>query len=107
MSPPMEPFSFLAGKEVLQAGHEGWNLDQLPNDGEDRQMRIRVGFTRSFRAVPLVHLGVTGLDVSERDCARLAVSTDNVTTEGFDIVLGTWLNTRLWRVDVSWLALGA
>jgi hypothetical protein len=103
----MEPFSFLAGKEVMQAGQEGWTLDQLPTAGEDRAMRIRVGFARGFREIPLVHLGVTGLDVSERDCARLSVSTDNVTTDGFDIVLGTWLNTRLWRVEVSWLALGA
>jgi hypothetical protein len=103
----MDPFSFLAGKEVLQAGQEGWSLDQLPVAGEDRAMRVRVGFSRSFRGIPLVHLGVTGFDISERDCARLTVTTDNVTTEGFDIVLGTWLNTRLWRVEVSWLALGA
>jgi hypothetical protein len=103
----MEPFSFLAGKEVMQAGQDGWTLDQLPSDGQDRAMRVRVGFARGFREIPLVHLGLTGVDVSERDCARLTVATDNVTTEGFDIVLGTWLNTRLWRVEVSWLALGA
>jgi hypothetical protein len=79
----MEPFSFLAGKEVMRAGREGWNLDQLPIDSEDRAMRVRVGFSRSFRAMPLVHLGVTGIDISERDCAWLTVTTDNVTTEGF------------------------
>jgi hypothetical protein len=107
MNAPVEPFVFLAGKEVLGIGSEGWTLDQLPTDGLDRSARTRIAFSRAFRTPPLVHLGVTGFDISERDCARLTVAAENVTTEGCDIVLGTWFNTRLWRVEVSWLALGA
>lgn len=107
MSNAMEPFSFLAGTEVLGTGREGWTLDQYPQEPGDREVLARVSFSRPFRTAPLVHLGLTGFDIDHRDAARLKVSAANVTTEGFEIVLGTWLNTRMWRVEVSWLALGA
>lgn len=103
----MEPFSFLAGKEVLGADTEGWLLDQPPPAQSDRSLCVRVGFSRPFRSPPLVHLGLTGFDISERDCARLSLEARNVTRDGFEIVVGTWFNTVIWRVEVSWLALGA
>ena len=108
MSHVVQPFSFLAGTEVLGTGTEGWNLDQLPEPGgEDRWVRTTIRFTRPFNATPLVHLGVTGFDISNQDAARFKVTTSNVTPEGFDLVVSTWLNSRLWRAEVGWLAIGA
>jgi hypothetical protein len=107
MNTAMEPFSFLAGRQVLGVETEGWDLDQPSADGADRRLRVKVGFASPFRSAPLVHLGLCGFDISEHDCARLTVEAQNVTREGFEIVLGTWFNTRLWRVEVNWLALGA
>ncbi len=108
MSNAVEPFSFLAGTEVLGTATPGWDLDQLPAPGgPDRAARAYVAFARAFLAVPLVHLGITGLDVSNQDAARVTVTAANVTTEGFEIVVSTWFDTRIWRTQVSWLAIGS
>jgi hypothetical protein len=106
MSNSVDPMSFLAGTEKLGFRHEGWVLDQAPADG-DRFFRARVVFSRPFRNAPLVHLGVSGFDISNQDAARLRASAMNITPEGFEVVLTTWFDTRLWWVDVNWLAIGA
>ena len=107
MNQSMQPFSFLAGKETLDNRAERWNLDRLSEDGADRSVRWRVAFSSPFRSPPLVHVGITGFDIANQDAARLTTGVENVTSDGFDIVVGTWLNTRIWRVEMSWLALGA
>lgn len=108
MTYAVQPFSFLAGTETLGVQTAGWNLDQLPEPGgPDRAARAAVRFARPFNAVPLIHLGVTGLDVSNQDAARVVVQAENVTTEGFEVVVSTWFDTRLWRTQVSWLAIGS
>ncbi len=99
-------FSFLAGTEVLGSQQAGWSFDQS-GDGSDRGFRQYVAFQRSFRNPPLVHLGIAGFDIANQDAARLTASVANITSDGFEIVLSTWLHTRLWRVDVNWLALGS
>jgi len=104
MSNAVEPLSFLAGSEVLGQAMDGWMLDQ--EGGGDRLFRASVRFEKPFRQMPLVQVGLAGFDISNRDAARLAVATSNVTNEGFDIVLSTWLHTRLWRADVNWIAVG-
>jgi hypothetical protein len=106
MSNLAEAFNFLAGTEVLGSTRVDWGFDQT-GDGSERSYRQYVAFQRPFRNPPLVHLGIAGFDISNQDAARLTASVANVTHEGFEIVLATWLHTRLWRVDVSWLALGA
>jgi hypothetical protein len=102
MSP--DGFTFLAGTEVL-GSQPGWTFDQS-GDGSDRSFRHYVAFQQSFRFAPLVHLGIAGFDIANQDAARLTATTANVTPQGFEIVLSTWLHTRLWRVDINWLALG-
>jgi hypothetical protein len=102
----IEPMAFLAGTESMGFKSEGWTLDSDPPHDADRFHRARVGFARPFRGLPLVHLGISGLDVDNRDAARLTVGATDVTSEGFTIVLSTWFNTRIWRVDVNWLAIG-
>ncbi len=99
-------FTFLAGTEILGSQHAGWTFDQ-GGDGNDRSFRRHVAFQRSFHYQPLVHLGIAGFDIANEDAARLTAAAANITPEGFEIVLSTWLHTRLWRVDVNWLALGA
>ena len=102
----MPPLNLLSGIEVLSNAREGWTLDHTSGFTEDRRFRARVRFDRAFNAVPVVHLGIVGFDISEKDCARLATSVANISIGGFEIVLSTWLNTQVWRVDVSWIAIG-
>jgi hypothetical protein len=106
MSSAMTPMNFLAGTEALGSLTEGWTLDQAPHGTPARTFRSRVDFERAFNDVPLVHLGLAGFDISNQDSGRIASRAENVSREGFEIVLTTWLHTRLWRVDVNWLAIG-
>ncbi len=102
----MQPFNFLAGTETLDSTRTGWVLDQV-SGSDDRSFRAWIPFSRPFGAPPLVHVGIAGFDIANQDAARLTTSVAQVTAEGFEIVLSTWLATRMWRVDVSWLAIGA
>jgi H-type lectin domain len=106
MSMAITPLNFLAGTETLGSLSEGWNLDHAPHGCAGRTFRSRVVFGRAFNGRPLVHLGLAGFDVSNQDSARVTTQVENVSAEGFDIVIGTWLHTRLWRADVNWLAIG-
>jgi hypothetical protein len=106
MSTAITPLNFLAGSEKLGTLNEGWTLDQAPHGSPARSFRSRITFERPFNGTPLVHLGMAGFDVSNQDSARVTSSAENVSQEGFDIVIGTWLHTRVWRVDVNWLAIG-
>ena len=106
MSNAITPLNFLAGCEAMGTQNQGWNLDHAPHGTPERSFRRRVVFERPFNDAPLVHLGIAGFDISNQDSARVSTRAENVSPEGFDIVLGTWLHTRLWRVDVNWLAVG-
>ncbi len=109
MSAEIEPLVFLAG--VNKLGGEGdWPLS-LPGEpgpqGERRSCVQSVAFERAFRSAPVVHVGVVGFDISNHDCARLQVRAVNITESGFDVMVETWLNSRVWSVDVSWFAIGS
>ena len=46
----------------------------------------------------------------DTDCkanARMEVVAENIATDGFDIVFRTWGDSRIARVRVSWMAIGA
>jgi hypothetical protein len=103
----MQPLNFLAGTEALHSLRDGWTLDDAPHGAPERSFRTRIRFERPFHMTPLVHLGIAGLDAGNEDATRLTASTANVTQDGFEIVLTTWLHSKLWRVDVNWLAIGS
>lgn len=107
MNNGVEPLSFLSGTELLGSAREGWTLDQESGFTEDRFFRAQVFFERPFNNIPVVQLGIVGFDISNQDAARLKASVSNISPQGFEIVLSTWLNTRAWKVDVSWLAIGS
>lgn len=106
MSTNLTPLNFLSGVESLGSLHPDWSLDQAPHGSPERTFRSHVRFERAFSGQPLVHLGIVGLDASGEDATRIIARAENVSHAGFDIVLTTWLHSRLWRVDLSWLALG-
>jgi len=106
MTSTVEPMSFLAGTESLGFTLDSWNLHAEPPHDGDRCYSTRVAFAHAFRGVPLVHIGISGLDASNQDAVRVTASAAAITPEGFEIVISTLLDTRLWRVDVNWLAIG-
>jgi hypothetical protein len=51
-------------------------------------------------------VGITGFDIDHRDNARLNVGIVAIDERGFQLELRTWWNTRLWSVELNWIALG-
>jgi hypothetical protein len=101
----MEPLVFVAGVNSFGAEDEGWQLAATPAE-ENRLFRARVSFEQPLRSLPVVHLGMVGLDIGNEDAARLRLRAENISADGFDVVIETWLNTKIWSVSVSWLAVG-
>jgi hypothetical protein len=99
----LAPLAMLSAIVPLGSSLEGWTL--LEGSGT-RAFRCSVVFEHAFSAPPVVHLGVVGVDACKDHNLRLRVRAEDVTSAGFTIVTETWLETRLWAVDVSWLAVG-
>jgi hypothetical protein len=86
----------------------GWTLAELDEHAMEQARRFvtRISFDSAFSYVPLVHVGVTGFDVDHSDSARLSVRAEAIDEAGFDVVILTWQHSRIYQVDISWLALG-
>ena len=101
----MTPLSLLSAVVTLDASLAGWTLLDRGTQA-DRVARHHVVFERSFAAPPVVHVGIAGIDVSKDDNVRVRVRALDITSSGFVVEAATWLNTKIWSVDVSWLAIG-
>ena len=88
---------------------EGWTLaTPAPDAGDEiRVLRFAVYFSSPFDAPPIVHLGLTGFDLDQRDAGRLTLTATEITGTGFIAEISTWRETRVYSVAFSWLALGA
>ena len=103
----MLPLNMLAGAVRFDDSLPDWTLLDAPErEGSTRVFRGRVEFERGFSAFPVVQIGVTGFDIDRGANARLNVAVVGVDVQGFDVEVRTWWDSRLWSVDLSWLAIG-
>lgn len=105
----MNPWKILSANVHLGTSTEGWNLAKPPTEGTEaiRVFRFKVYFGAPFRTPPVVHLGLTGFDLDQRDSSRLTLTARDITEKGFTAEIATWRETRVYSVAFSWLALGA
>jgi len=99
----LAPLVMLSAVVPLGSLAPAWSLHE--GDGP-RRFAHTVRFERAFTAAPVVHLGVVGVDASRDHNLRLRTSAQDITPTGFTIVVQTWLQSQIWSVDVSWLAIG-
>lgn len=71
-----------------------------------RERRRAVQFSEAFRDAPMVHTSISLWDVDTKSPVRVEVTAENITPRGFDIVFRTWLDTRIARLRVAWMAIG-
>jgi H-type lectin domain len=92
------------GSQVLFSDfqHDG---TMWTGDGE-RELRKRVAFSEPFVTAPAVKVTMSMWDVDHSANSRMDVMSDEVTTEGFEIVFRTWGDTRVARVRADWIAIG-
>ena len=95
----------LSSVAILDSNLEGWTLLDAGPDSS-RAFVFKVNFERPFATSPLVHVAIAGFDIENHDAARLRVRAVDIHAGGFGIQVETWLSTRVWSVDVSWLAIG-
>lgn len=74
---------------------------------DDRDFRLPVTFDAKFDAPPMVTLGLSGIDIAHEQNARLVLVAEDISPEGFTIVLRTWSDTRIGRASASWMAVGS
>lgn len=71
-----------------------------------RERRRKVRFGQTFRSEPAVHLSISLWDVDTGSAVRIEVTAELITPKGFEIVSRTWLDTRVARLRVAWMAIG-
>lgn len=71
-----------------------------------RERRRPVWFARKFRGPPSVQVSVALWDVDTDSALRAELVAENVTDARFEIVFRTWLDSRVARLRVTWMAIG-
>jgi len=101
------PLAMLSAVVSLDSSLPDWTLLEPGDGAAPRRFSMPITFDVAFKAPPVVQLGVVGVDASKDDNLRLKVRAEAISPSGFELVAETWLNSRLWGVDVSWLAIGS
>ena len=76
-----------------------------PLDRKRRPMFPPLGLAQLAAFLPKARYSST----RDRSLAQVplpSVRAEQITAEGFTIVVETWLHTLVWSVDLSWLAIG-
>ena len=72
-----------------------------------RQRKKTIVFSEQFSEAPAVQVSMSLLDMDKETNLRADVQAKNVSATGFDLIFRTWGDTRVARVRLSWLAIGA
>ena len=104
---PWKVLSSVVGVGILT---DGWNLADAPPEQDSKESRtfgIEIRFDSPFESIPVVQLGLTGLDMDQRDSARVTLKAEQITPFGFTATISTWASSRVHAVEFNWLAIGA
>lgn len=66
-----------------------------------------IGFDRPFSGPPNVHVSLTLWDMDSAHNVRADLTAEDISEAGFTAVFRTWLDTKVARVRISWIAIGA
>ncbi|WP_455212738.1 H-type lectin domain-containing protein [Kaarinaea lacus] len=106
INPTLVPIKMCSAIVEFNQFTPDWTLAQENASEGSRTFVSSVLFDVPFSNVPIVHVGLSGFDIDQRDSARISVHAEAITSNGFDMRIKTWRNTRVYQVEVSWIALG-
>ncbi len=102
------PWSIISSSVEVGIQTDGWNLAEPGSDADEaRSFTVQVSFVSPFTMVPVLHLGLAGLDTDQRDSTRISLKPGLITESGFQAVITTWSGSRIYGVAFNWLALGS
>jgi hypothetical protein len=109
MNSNLMPWKTLAATLELGMANDGWNLAEVTPEGVEfpRVFGFDVAFDTPFGATPVIHIGLTGFDMDQRDSGRISLKATEISSSGFRMEISTWLETRIYGVECSWLAIGS
>ena len=67
----------------------------------------QVMFNAPFLAAPIVNLSIGLIDQDHAQHQRVVIEARNVSETGFIAEAHTWSDTRLARLSLNWMAIGA
>ena len=73
----------------------------------DRETRSTIKFPEAFASAPMVHVSIGLWDMDHKHNIRADISAEKITAKGFGVVFRTWGDTRIARMRVDWIAIGA
>ena len=96
------------GEVIIDSGDVGFSQDPLLTSGENkkRQRTVKIKFGEKFKTVMEVIPSIKTLDSHHKCNVRIDVSAENITNEGFDLIITTWYDTMVWVINVKWYAIG-
>jgi len=75
------------------------------NNGKKREKIYKVKFDYPFRNTPSVNLGLSMIDANtNEDYLRFYSKTQNISKDGFDIIISTQHKTAIYEFRIEWLA---
>ena len=105
-SPNLLPIKMCAAVVTLDQYAPDWTLAENSHELESREFVTHILFDAPFSNTPIVHIGLSGFDIDQRDSARISVQATAITSTGFDMRIKSWQNTRVYKVEASWIAMG-
>ncbi|MBT4734322.1 MAG: hypothetical protein HOO10_04875 [Candidatus Marinimicrobia bacterium] len=87
-----------------KGGYE--NIYELSNkNGKEREKTYKVIFKIPFRNTPRVNLGISIIDANTTEnYLRFYSKTENISNDGFDIVVSTKHKTAIYEFKIEWVA---
>ncbi|MGC3989972.1 MAG: H-type lectin domain-containing protein [Chthoniobacteraceae bacterium] len=109
MNQQIVPWKIASSITCVGVTSEDWNLSEIPAGEIDvpRTYSTEVLFPESFNTVPVVQASLVGFDIDQRDSSRVSIAVSHITTTGFKLAVTTWMETRVYGVEASWLAIGS
>jgi H-type lectin domain len=107
----MKPIHLESGQFAVdqQTAHQ-YHLDEFTGktlvqiNFSPRIYRRHVDFDKEFSFIPVVRVGLTSLDSGNDAHLRIMIYSENVSEKGFDLIVQTWSDTRIYGVEANWIA---
>lgn len=98
----------LTAGELTQSGVVAGDKNQptwrLYEGNGARSTVIHVPFAERYRRPPTVSIALSSIDIINTANARLTVTAQNITEDGFEAVFSTWADSQIWSARAAWIA---
>jgi len=100
---PGPGIKLFTGRMAFKKTENDFNL--MKGDGS-RSNKRRIQYPQKYSANPSVVVTLAEMDVTRETDHRLNAVAENVDTQGFDLKVGTWSDTKVWSIGATWFSFG-